>query len=185
MAEATVAAPGGQDTSPFGIRGKLNDKVGGRNWTWPLRIACIIIGIGFVIAGFFGLFTLSLNPLTIISSIVTAVYVILLGLVLIAAIIPYPARWHTASLKWFGLLHKYRGRGFYLIFVGILTLGCGIAGWVVGGCAIALGIFHFIIAIWFKDTLDKKAPLPHEMTPAEQEAQRKKDARGVVLEALF
>jgi hypothetical protein len=46
MADATVAAPGGQDTSPFGIKSKLNDRVAGRNWTWPLRIACIIVGIG-------------------------------------------------------------------------------------------------------------------------------------------
>jgi hypothetical protein len=34
-------------------------------------------------------------------------------------------------------------------------------------------------------TVDKKAPLPHEQTPAQQEAQRKKDVRGVVLDALF
>jgi hypothetical protein len=76
----------------------------------------------------------------------------MLGLVLIAAIIPYPARWHAASLKWFGLLHKYRGRGFYLIFVGVLSFSCGISGWIVGGCAIVLGIFHIVLATWFKDT---------------------------------
>jgi len=46
MADAAAPAPGGQDTSPFGIKSKLNDRVAGRNWTWPLRIACIITGIG-------------------------------------------------------------------------------------------------------------------------------------------
>ena len=75
-----------------------------------------------------------------------------MGLVLIAAIIPFPAKWHEASLKWFGLLHKYRGRGFYLIFVGVLAFSCGISGWIVGGFAILLGIFHIILAIWFKET---------------------------------
>jgi hypothetical protein len=46
MADATAPAPGGADTSPFGIKGKLSDKVSGRNWTWPLRIGCILVGIG-------------------------------------------------------------------------------------------------------------------------------------------
>lgn len=144
--------------------------------------------LGFVIAGCFGIINISINPISILGSIISAIYVMyvlfnlvggwnsrntllnlvfllkwhfwlscslmisLLGLVLIAAIIPFPAKWHMASLKWFGLLHKYRGRGFYLIFVGVLAFSCGIAGWVVGGVAIALGIFHFILAIWFKDT---------------------------------
>lgn len=144
----------------------------------------------------------------------------LLGALLIIAIIPFPPAWHRASLKWFGLLHKYRGRGFFLIFVGVLAFGCGIAGYIVGAVAILLGIFHFVLAIWFKDTrtfdlpapttcffkfpvsyqhiltyilsyllkstiVDKKAPMPHEMTPEQQEAQRKKDVKGVALDAIF
>lgn len=128
--------------------------------------------------------TIKLNPLTMLGTIISALYVVyvaqtgieplrrplfsnqrehqksnldaslssLLGVVLIAAIIPFPARWHAASLKWFGLLHKYRGRGFYLIFVGVLAFGCGIAGYVVGAVAILLGALHIVLAVWFKET---------------------------------
>ncbi len=60
-------------------------------------------------------------------------------------------------MKWFGLLHKYRGRGFYLIFVGVLAIGTGLLGWIVGPIAIFVGIIHFVLAIWFKDTRTRLA----------------------------
>lgn len=130
MAEATAPAPGGQDTSPFGIKGKLNDRLAGRNWTWTLRIGSILAGVGasrfsclfhtsatvirflrvdigiiypiiqhlavakaseanrsslflpatmkktgFVIAGTFGILSISVNPLKIIGNIISAIYV--------------------------------------------------------------------------------------------------------------
>lgn len=64
------------------------------------------------------------------------------------------------------MLHKYRGRGFYLILVGVLAFSCGMIGYIVGAVTLFLGISHLVLGFCFHDTLDKKDPLPGERPPA-------------------
>jgi len=109
------------------LKKKIGKRVAGKNYTRTLMFLTMICGLGtsfsiflqfsfvagMIAVGFFGFFKLTFDLLHY----VTATYVIAGGLLILIAIIPIPI-WHKKSVEWFPFLHTFRGRGFYLLFLG-------------------------------------------------------------------
>jgi len=84
---------------------------------------------------------------------ITCAYLVLFGALLLLVLIPYPESWKKLTLKWFPFLHTFRGRGFYMIFLGGLASGLSWTGFAVGICVILIGAAHVILACYFRNTL--------------------------------
>eukprot|EP01124_Arcella_intermedia_P032379 TRINITY_DN753_c0_g1_i1.p1 TRINITY_DN753_c0_g1~~TRINITY_DN753_c0_g1_i1.p1 ORF type:complete len:215 (-),score=30.90 TRINITY_DN753_c0_g1_i1:39-683(-) len=150
--------------------GKIDKKIASRNWTWTLRILTFIAAGGMIAAGIIGFFN-SQTPLGYI----VLVYLILLGLVLLGVLVPYPAVWARVNVKWLPFLHTYRGRGAFQVLMGSLATGTApTVNIFIGVGVVVIGLFHIILACWYKETLDQSAFKKHKL---EQEVQQNQEAQ--------
>eukprot|EP01129_Flabellula_baltica_P004272 TRINITY_DN1473_c0_g1_i1.p2 TRINITY_DN1473_c0_g1~~TRINITY_DN1473_c0_g1_i1.p2 ORF type:complete len:123 (+),score=14.35 TRINITY_DN1473_c0_g1_i1:26-370(+) len=87
--------------------GKLIDQK--KNYSKALKVAGILSGLGTAIVGFTSFFVVT-GRLPLIE-----IYLIILGLITMVALVPFPKAWHKLSKKWAPFLHTWRGRGGFLI----------------------------------------------------------------------
>ena len=94
--------------------------------------------LGLGAAGVFGM--ISISP----SQIITAVYVALFGVVLLAFEM-HIRRFEIWVVHNFGFMASFRGRAMYFLFTGSLCFGLGIIGIIVGCFGVCDGLFNFYI----------------------------------------
>eukprot|EP01124_Arcella_intermedia_P023976 TRINITY_DN393_c1_g2_i2.p1 TRINITY_DN393_c1_g2~~TRINITY_DN393_c1_g2_i2.p1 ORF type:complete len:409 (+),score=47.78 TRINITY_DN393_c1_g2_i2:143-1369(+) len=133
----------------------VKKKIANKNWTYILRIGSFVSGGGLIAVGILGLIAINLNPLNYI----VCIYLLLLGLLLIGAMVPWPKAWKKLTTKYVPFLHTYRGRGLYMIFTGTLSTGTGWIAIIIGIGITICGLLHCIIAFFFRDALEKKSDL--------------------------
>lgn len=137
--------------------GTLGDKakkeVASRNWTWALTCGAVIAGIALIVTGIISvipsLSTQTLNP----GHYIVCGYLVVFGALLILVLVPFPQTWNRLTLKWVPFLHTFRGRGLFMIFMGGLCMGLGVTGICLGILVIVIGVAHFVLACWFRNTL--------------------------------
>jgi len=99
-------------------------------------------------------------------------YLLLLGALQAAVLVPFPAFWARINMKWVPFLHTYRGRGAFLILMGSLSTGTGVANVFIGIAIVAIGLFHIILACWYKDTLDPSEFKKHYLQEQQKQQQQ-------------
>jgi len=128
------------------------------NWTYILHFTSFVSGAALIVCGVlsvipgFSTITETLNPLHYIA----CAYLILFGLLMICVLIEFPPCWQRLTQKWVPFLLTFRGRGFFLIFLGSLAGAMGLIGWVIGGFCAVVGFFNIFLACFYKNKLRKK-----------------------------
>jgi len=80
---------------------------------------------------------------------------IVLGLVTVIILFPFPKRWNQLAKKWFPFLQTWRGRGFYFLLLGSICCSLNLPIPIIVGIVCLLnGLVHIILTFWFRDTLD-------------------------------
>jgi len=153
MSDSHIPLESNED-QPEDFKSKMKKRIAGRNWTYPLLIGSFLSGAGLVTSGVLGFMqALGASSLNFLEYVV-CIYLIALGLLVIAALLPFPASWRKLNLKWVPFLHTFRGRGFFLIFLGSLATGTNM--WVtiiIGIVVIVIGLAHVLLACFFRNTL--------------------------------
>lgn len=94
--------------------------------------------LGLGAAGVFGM--ISISP----SQIITAFYVLVFGLVLLAFEM-HLRRFEIFVVHNFGFMTSFRGRAMYFLFTGSLSFGLGIIGIIVGCFGVCNGLFNLYV----------------------------------------
>jgi len=151
---APAQIPRDHDEDGGTLGDKAKKQIASRNWTMVLTVGAVLSGLCLIATGIASIFpSLSvetLNP----GHYITCGYLVVFGALLILVMIPYPQTWKRLTLKWVPFLHTFRGRGLYMIFMGGLSTGLGLIGLILGLLVIVVGVAHFILACWFRNTLD-------------------------------
>jgi len=100
---------------------------------------------------------------------------ILLGLLQLAVLVTISKAWVRVNMKWVPFLHTYRGRGFFLILMGCLATGTSWYNIFIGIAVVLIGLFHVILACWYKDTLDPSEFQKHHQARKEAEEQHEQE----------
>jgi len=131
------------------VRETIGKKVAGKNYSRILRLLALICGFAISFSGFMNFFGGHV-AYTILS-----INLMALGLITVVILLPFPKKWNENAKKWFPFLQTWRGRGFYLIFLGSICLSLStVLPILIGICCILIGLVHLILTFWYRDTLD-------------------------------
>jgi hypothetical protein len=120
-----------------------------------LRYVSMILGLAIAGTGIGAFFMENIADIACFQWPVLAANMIFLGLLSVIVMLHFPKRLNTVTKRWFPFLRTWRGRGFYLIFLGSISASLNYVALIVGGICVLVGILHIFLLCFFRDTLDK------------------------------